>query len=446
MFLGTFLGTYLVYPFFHVPIFRAESTHMAKRIVPLVPKQIDNAKPKDSAYTLFDGGGLYLEITPTGSKFWRMKAKLNGKAMRLSFGKYPDISLAQARKKRDEARKLIAEGKDPREEKKARIEAVKAAEAAKAADEENTFRKIALRLYASKAGRTTDYYRNKMLRQLEIHLFPFVGDKNIKDIEGRELADIFKGVAEKKNKEGKPMTYMAKKLCQWTAEVYDLANVENSSFNLNNPCRSIIKFLPKHETEHAKIIPFEKLPDFIPALQAYGGHILTKAAIWTMLYTGVRQVSIRRAQWGDFDLVSAIWNRKPEKLDKQIHPLPLPKQAINVLKTIYPLSGGSPDNLVFPSIYENKLQMGETAIGTAIENMGFDADGHGMRGTVTTGLNELGYDFRQIETQTGHALRNSVEAAYNHARLFEARRQMMQEWADYLEELKTDKVIPLKRA
>ena len=117
-----------------------------------------------------------------------------------------------------------------------------------------------------------------------------------------------------------------------------------------------------------------------------------------------------------------------------------------MLEVIYPLSGGSPDNLVFPSIYENKLQMGETAVGTAIENMGFDADGHGMRGTVTTGLNELGYDFRKIETQTGHALKNSVEAAYNHAKLFEARRKMMQEWADYLDELKTGKVISLKRA
>lgn len=227
---------------------------MAKLITPLVPKQIDNAKPKDRPYTLFDGSGLYLEIATTGSKLWKMKASLNGKAVKLSFGKYPDISLAQARKKRDEARKLIAEGIDPREEKKARIEAEKAAEAAKAADEENTFRKIALRLYASKAGRTTDYYRNKMIRQLELHLFPFVGDKNIRDIEGRELADIFKGVAEKKNKEGKPMTYMAKKLCQWTAEVFDLANVENSSFNLNNPCRSIIKFLTKHESKQIKSV------------------------------------------------------------------------------------------------------------------------------------------------------------------------------------------------
>ncbi len=227
---------------------------MTKRIPPLAPKQIDNAKPKEKKYALFNSCGLYLEIAPTGSKLWRMKAKLNGKAIQMPFGKYPDISLAQARKKRDEARKLIAEGIGPREEKKARIEAEKAAEAAKAAEEENTFRKIALRLYASKAGRTTDYYRNKMIRQLELHLFPFVGDKNIRDIEGRELADIFKGVAEKKNKEGKPMTYMAKKLCQWTAEVFDLANVENSSFNLNNPCRSIIKFLTKHESKQIKSV------------------------------------------------------------------------------------------------------------------------------------------------------------------------------------------------
>lgn len=418
---------------------------MAKIIIPLNPKQIDNAKPKEKSYSLFDGGGLYMEVSQKGSKLWRMKFRLNGKAGLLSFGKYPDVSLQQARTKREEARKQITAGIDPREAKKEQERQQLEQEAAKAFHDQNTFQKIALRLHTSKQGRTTDYYRNKMLRQFEIHLFPVIGEKNIRDIEGKELFDIFKGIAEKTNKEGKTMTYMAKKLCQWTAEVYDLANVENSSFALNNPCRSIIKFLPKHETEHMARIGFSDLPNFIHALEAYGGHILTKSAIWMLLYTGMRQTSIRRATWSDFDLNAAIWKRKPEKTDKAIHEIPLPEQAIKLLNDIYPLTGGNPDNLVFPSVYENKLQMSEAAIGQAIERMGFAMTGHGLRGVVSTGLNELGFSPRLVEVQLGHKKGDAIEAAYNDAKHFADRRKMMQRWADYLDNLKTmAKVIPMR--
>ncbi len=419
---------------------------MAKLITPLVTKQIDNAKPMGKKYSLFDGGGLYLEIAPTGSKLWRMKAKLNGNALQLSFGKYPDVSLQQARKKRDDARKLIADGVDPRDAKREQDRKKLEQEAEKVLHDENTFQKIAFRLHASKQGRTTDYYRNKMLRQFEIHLFPVIGEKNIRDIEGKELFDIFKAIAEKTNKEGKTMTYMAKKLCQWTAEVYDLANVENSSFNLNNPCRSIIKLLPKHETEHMARIGFNELPQFIQALEAYGGHVLTKSAIWMLLYTGMRQTSIRRATWSDFDLNTAIWKRKPEKTDKAIHEIPLPEQAVKLLNDINLLTGGNPDNLVFPSVYENKLQMSEAAIGQAIERMGFAMTGHGLRGVVSTGLNELGFNPRLVEVQLGHKKSDAIEAAYNDAKHFAERKKMMQNWADYLASLKSRKVVSLKTA
>lgn len=121
-------------------------------------------------------------------------------------------------------------------------------------------------------------------------------------------------------------------------------------------------------------IGFNELPQFIQALEAYGGHVLTKSAIWMLLYTGMRQTSIRRATWSDFDLNTAIWKRKPEKTDKAIHEIPLPEQAVKLLNDINLLTGGNPDNLVFPSVYENKLQMSEAAIGQAIERMGFCHD------------------------------------------------------------------------
>ena len=417
---------------------------MPKISKPLSDRQINNAKPKGKDYSLPDGGGLGLLVTGRGSKFWRMRVRINGKPVVFSFGEYPYVSLEQARRQRDEVKALIAQGIDPREVRKAQQDAEKAAEEARVIQDNRTFEKLARRLYASKAGRTTDDYRNTMLRQFELHLFPAIGERNIADIEGKELFDLFSGIAGKMNARGKPMTYMAKKLCQWTAEVYDLANVENSSFALNNPCRSIIRFLPKHETEHMRRIRFSELPDFVRALQAYGGHILTRAAIWMMLYTGVRQTSIRNAQWSDFDMRAAIWNRKPEKTDRAIHELPLPKQAVKMLETIRSFSEGKAD-LVFPSVYANQLKMSEAAIGQAIGRMGFAMTGHGLRGVVSTGLNEMGFNPRLVEVQLGHKKGDAIEAAYNDAKHLKDRRKMMQVWADYLEGLKAGYVVKMKR-
>lgn len=390
---------------------------MPKISKPLNDRQIQSAKPRDKDYSLPDGGGLGLLVTSQGSKLWRLRVRINGKQAVFSFGTYPYVSLADARKKRLEVKSAIAKGIDPRETKTEKTGCSR------------TFEQLAIRLYKSKAGRTTDVYRKTMLRQLEIHMFPAIGKKNITDIHGKELYDLFTGVSTTVRRLNKPMTGTAKKLCSWTAEVFDFANMENTSFNLPNPCRSIVKFLAKHETEHMRQIPFNQLPEFIKALQAYNGNELTKTAIWMMLYTGVRQASIYRAQWSDFDMNAGVWNRKPEKKDKEIHEMPLPKQAVHLLEQVHAITGSNPDGLVFNSIHY-------TAIGHAIKDMGFDANGHGIRGTVTTGLNELGHDFRKIEVQTGHAIKNTVEAAYNHSKLFEARRMMMQEWADYLDMLK----------
>ena len=419
---------------------------MSRLVTPLTSIQIKNAKPKEKTYKLFDGGGLFLQVMPTGSKLWRMKYRqTDGKENLLSFGKFPDVSLEQARQKREETRKLKAQGIDPSENRKVKQAEKKAESKAKDLEDSNTFERIARRLYESKQGRTTDDYRNTMLRQFELHLFPAIGAKNISAIEGRELFELLKTVADKTNSRGKPMTYMAKKLCQWSAEVYDLANVENSGFNLNNPCRSIIKFLPKHETEHMARISFDELPQFIQALQNYGGHVLTRATIWMLLYTGMRQTSVRHAQWSDFDLDKGIWNRKPEKSDRDVHMIPLPAQALNLLNEIRPLTEGSPAKLVFPSVFAGQLKMSEAAIGQAIERMGFAMTGHGLRGVVSTGLNELGFSPRLVEVQLGHKKSDAIEAAYNDAKHFADRRKMMQRWADYLDNLKTmAKVIPMR--
>ncbi len=190
-----------------------------KRI--LTDIKVRNAKPDPEKQVLLqDGDGLYLEINKSGSKIWRMKAMMQGRSMRLTFGSYPAVSLSQARKKCDEARVQIAQGVDPREEKKA-------AEAAEKARKANTFERLARRLYDSKAGKTTEKYRAAMLRQMEIHLFPVIGDKPMQDISGKEILELLLSVSQKPSKTGQPLTYMAKKLCSWMAEVFDLFNVES---------------------------------------------------------------------------------------------------------------------------------------------------------------------------------------------------------------------------
>ncbi|MDO8954606.1 MAG: tyrosine-type recombinase/integrase [Gammaproteobacteria bacterium] len=381
--------------------------------------------------THFDGEGLYLLVKPDGKKYWRMACYLHGKRKLLSFGTYPKVSLAEAREERINAQKLLSQGIDPVQQAKAeKLGQAKAIEQA-AIETGNTFEQIARRLHAHKTGKTTEDYRNLMLRQLEIHVFPVIGSKHITDITGAELITLFKGVAEKTN-HGRAMTYMARKLCNWSGEVFDLASAENNNFT-NNPCRAIIKLLPTHSTQNMARISFDQLPQFLKSLKIYGGYALTKAAIWTLLYTGMRQASARKALWQDFDLEAGIWNRQPEKSDKSIHALPLPHQAVSLLNEIKPLTGGKPTDLVFPSVYSNYRPMSEAAVCQALNRMNYHMVGHGLRGVVSTGLNELGFKPHVVDVQLGHKKESSVEGAYNHAKHLQERREMMQAWADYLE-------------
>ncbi len=385
------------------------------------------------AGTHFDGDGLYLLVEKDGKKYWRMACYLNGKRKLLAFGRYPKISLAKAREERVQAQDLLNKGIDPvqfsKEQKQKHLDA-RQKEAQQAG---NTFEQIAKRLHQHKGTKTTDEYRNRMLRQFEIHLFPLIGHKPIDQIKGSELLEIFRNIAERTN-HGRPMTYMAIKLCQWTGEVYDLANIENNDFG-NNPCRAIVKHLPNHKTKHMARICFEELSGFLKSLEAYNGYLLTRAAMWMMLYTGMRQASMRRAVWKDFDFKNAIWHRQPEKSDKNVHTIPLSKQAITLLNEIKPLTGGGPDDYVFPSVRNVHHPMSEAAVTQALSRMGYRMVGHGLRGVVSTALNELGFPPHVVEVQLGHKKESKVEAAYNDAKHFEERCKMMQAWADHLDGL-----------
>lgn len=382
----------------------------------------------------FDGEGLYLLVRADGKKYWHMACYYEGRRKLLSFGPFPKVSLDKARKSRKKAQSLLDEGIDPVQHKKEQKQARVREKEKKALSEGNSFEQLARRLYDAKAGKVTDETRDKMIRQLEIHLFPTLGRKHVNEIKGADLLAILRIVAQKTN-HGRPMTYMAKRLCQWSSEVFDYAMVENSDF-ANNPCRVVAKHLPKHDTQNMSRIHFKQLPDFLVSLENYGGHLLTKAALRLLLYTGMRQISVRRAQWQDFDLEKGIWYRQPEKSDKRILELPLPTQAVSLIEAIHPLTLGEPDTFVLPSIRNPYSPMSEAAMCQALTRMKFNMVGHGLRAVVSTGLNELGFAPHIVEMQLGHKIPNQVQAAYNKAEYFDDRRKMMQSWADYLDEIK----------
>ena len=179
------------------------------------------------AGTHFDEDGLYLLVEKDGKKYWRMVCYLNGKRKLPAFGRYPKISLAKAREERIKDQELISQGIDPVQHAKAQKLKQETLKQKQAQEADNTFEQIARRLHQNKASKTSDKHRNRMIRQFEIHLFPLIGDKLINEIQSSELLTIFRNIAAKTN-HGRPMTYMAKRLCQWTGEVYDLANIENN--------------------------------------------------------------------------------------------------------------------------------------------------------------------------------------------------------------------------
>ena len=382
-----------------------------------------------------DGGGLALFVKAPDKKYWRMQTSLNKKAILLSFGTYPEVSLAKAREERAEAKKLIKQGIHPAEHKKALKAKESMQQQQKRIDEEKTFKRIAERLLHTKKGKVTDAHIALMYRQMEIHLFPAIGDKSLNEITGKELLELFYQIAQKTSNTGKKTTYMAKRLCEWASQVYNFAAIEDDAAP-RNPCPNILVHLPEHKTKNMDRIAFSELSKFIKKLDSYGGQKVTKAAIWMILYTGVRQASIRNAQWKDFDLEKNIWYRKPEKRDEEIHQIPLPNHAVELLESLSSSGENNPDSFVFPSSQVKNKSISEAAISNAISRMGFVMTGHGLRGLVSTALNELEHDSNIVDVQLGHCKKSSVEAAYNKARYFDKRSVMMQEWAKYLDKFR----------
>ena len=385
---------------------------------------VRKSKAESKAYKLSDGGGMYLEVMPSGSKYWRLKYRFNGKEKKLALGVYPDVSLALARERMHDARKLLATDTDPSENKKA----VKAAKFDKS---KNSFEVVAREWIASHMANKAASHRDKVVRRFELYIFPWLGSKPIGNITAPQILDVIKRI------EKLGILETAHRALQTCGQVFRYA--VQSGRALRDVTTDLKGALPPTRTVHmASFTEPSEVAELLRAIDGFKGTITVQCALRLAPLVFVRPSELRMAKWADFDLDAAEWRYLVSKT-KTDHLVPLPHQAIEILREIRPLSGHG--EYVFMGGHSPLKPMSESAINAALKRMGYDTKtqitGHGFRAMARTILHErLNIDPHIIEHQLAHKVPDTLGAAYNRTKFIEQRKVMMQAWADYLDGLK----------
>lgn len=336
--------------------------------MPLNARQVDTTKPKEKPYKLADGGGLYLQVNTNGSKYWRMKYRFAGKEKKLSFGTYPDVSLADARAKRDDARKTLANGSDPSEVKKAEQLAKKLAI-------DNTFESIATEWLKAKASGWSEDYANYVRRILEKNIFPLLGSRPIKDIKPLELLAALQRI------EKRGASELANKVRQRCGEVFRYAIVTGRAEY--NPAPDLASALHSYDKQHYPFLNASELPEFLQNLLGYSGSIITQQASILLMLTGLRTVELRMAEWEEIDFDNAVWEIPLSRMKKKKpHLVPLSRQAVEALLKVKQLTGNY--KYIFCGRNDVNKPMSEASVNMVLKRIGYDkkATGHGFRHTM----------------------------------------------------------------
>jgi len=386
--------------------------------------QIKSLKSTGKAKKYFDGGGMYLLVTATGSKLWRLVYHYDKKEKSLSFGEYPSVSLKDARERRDDAKRLLAQGIDPGAHKKAIV-------AKRIAEQENSFKKIALEWYESQTGQFTDKYRGHITFRLNTYLFPAFGGVVISKLEPQDILAVVRPI------EQKGLLETARRLVQMVSQIMRYAIITGrAKHNIAADLRGALK--PRRTQHRATITDPEKIGPLLRAIDSYPGYFPLNCALRLAPLFFVRPTELRAAEWSEFDLAAKEWRIPAGRMKmRQKHIVPLADQAVRILEELKPFSGGG--KYLFPSIRTDDRPISDVTMLAAIRRMGYEKHElctHGFRGMASTLLNELGYNRDWIERQLAHGERNEVRAAYNHAQYLPERRKMMQEWANYLDQLR----------
>ncbi|MBS9443684.1 tyrosine-type recombinase/integrase [Photorhabdus heterorhabditis] len=387
----------------------------------LTARQIETAKPKDKSYKLSDGGGMYLEIFPNGSKCWRQKYRFAGKEKRLAFGTYPTVTLAEARNKREDAKKILANGDDPglvkRQEKREKALIVN-----------NSFEKIALEWHACKAPNWSKGYADDLLEGFTKDIFPYIGKHAITDINSLDMLTVLRKM------EQRGVLDKLKKIRQACNQVFRYAIVTGRAEY--NPAAELVGVLATPKAKHFPHLNVDELPAFLQALSLYSGSKITQIATKLLLLTGLRTIELRASTWTEIDLDKAIWEIPQERMKmRRPHIVPLSEQALALLRELEAITGRF--NFAFHGRNDVGKPMSEAAINQVLKRIGYDgrATGHGFRHTMSTILHEQGYSSAWIETQLAHVDKNSIRGTYNHAQYLDGRREMLQWYADYMDML-----------
>lgn len=382
---------------------------------------VRNSRPKPKPYKISDGEGLFLLVMPSGSKYWRLRYFFGGKEKLLALGVYPEITLADARERRAQARKALAAGTDPGAAKKEakRVAILKSA---------NAFEVVAREWFENRKHEWAPSSAKTFLARLEQHILPHLGQRPIAEITAPEVLNMLRLV------EAKGRLETARRVMQICGQVFMYAIATGRAER--NPVPDLRGALKTPVVKHHSFLKAKELPHYLKRLESYDGSSQTKLALRLLLLTFVRTIELRGAQWNEIDWDKCEWRIPPERMKmRELHIVPLSKQAIGVLRELERHSGNRP--YLFPNEHNPATFMSENTMLYALYRMGFHSrtTGHGFRSTASTILNEHGFRADVIERQLAHSERNAVRAAYNHAEYLPERRKMMQWWADHLDEV-----------
>jgi len=385
--------------------------------------KITNAKPKEKHYKLSDQKGLYLLITPSGSKLWKFKYRFAGKEKKLSLGAFPEITLADAREKQVDARRLLMNEIDPGLLKQSRKRSLR--EAA-----ENSFESIAREWHTRFYAKWTTGHADRILIRLEKNIFPYIGKRPIKDITAPEILAALRRV------EARGAIETAHRTHQIVSQVFRYAIA--SGYAERDPSADLRGALaPVKKRHHATIVDPVEIGKLLKNIHAYEGFQVTKCALQLAPIVFVRPGELRKAEWEEINFNDSEWRIPAEKMKmRSPHIVPLSKQAIEILREVELITGHG--RYVFTGVRTSQRPMSENTVLAALRRLGYTTDemtGHGFRSMASTLLNENGWNRDAIERQLAHAERNNIRAAYNYAEYLPERRKMMQWWADYLDHL-----------
>lgn len=380
--------------------------------------QIRRAKPEAKAYTLGDGQGLPLLVEPNGSKSWRFRYRYAGKPKMISLGVYPTITLAEARARRDEARKIVAEGKNPSEVRKEQKLALRI-------QSENAFEKIAREWHQMKSAKWSAGYASDIIEAFQNDIFPYVGTRPVGEIKPLELLNVLRKI------EKRGALEKMRKVRQRCSEVFRYAIATGrAEFN---PAADLSSALEVHKSNHFPFLKSDEIPDFLRALDSYAGSRLVQIATKLLMVTGVRTIELRAALWQEFDLDNAIWEIPAERMKmRRPHLVPLSTQVLGFLNELKSMTGNY--RYVFPGRNDPNKPMSEASVNQLIKRIGYAGKltGHGFRHTLSTILHENGFNTAWIEMQLAHVDKNTIRGVYNHAQYIEDRKKMMQWYSDFI--------------